>query len=240
MQDEFGTRRTPTPGRGATGDRTVVTGMFDTLEEAQRAYDGLVREGFDRDDISLIASNAAGEHDRYLAEREGRYRDDDIVDADDLGPGEGAAAGGGIGAAIGGVGGVLMGLGLLAIPGVGPALAAGPLVSGLVGAGIGGAAGGITGALVNSGVPEERAGAYAEGIRRGGTLVAVETTAAAAPRAEDVLIEYGVVDIDERVTHWQDEGWSGFDPAADPYTPEMVERERSRYGKRTMTGQYRR
>jgi len=238
MQDEFHSMRSTRVRRAAGRDRTIVTGFFDTLDEAQRALDGLLREGFSRDDISLVASNAAGEHDRYLAERQGRNRDE-VVDADDLGPGEGAAAGGGIGAAIGGVGGVLMGLGLLAIPGVGPALAAGPLVSGLIGAGIGGAAGGITGALVNSGVPEDRAEAYAEGIRRGGTLLTIDTDASGTGRAEDVLIEYGAVDIDERVAHWQDEGWSGFDPSADPYTPEMVERERSRYGKATMTGRYR-
>lgn len=212
-------------GPGTEPDRIAVVGLFDAFEDASRTVDDMVAAGFDRDAISLVASNATREYDRYVEHRhDERY--DEVVDADTMGPGEGAAAGGGIGAAIGGIGGVLMGLGLLAVPGVGPALAAGPIVSGLIGAGIGGAAGGIMGALVNAGIPEERAHGYAEGVRRGGTVVTVNVPPEEAARAEDIMVRHGVVDIDERITAWRDEGWSGFDPKAQPYDVRAIERER--------------
>jgi hypothetical protein len=227
MQDDFSTTRNPRIDEtAAPGDPVTVVALFDTLPEAERALDALLAEGYHRDRISLVASNATGEYDSY-ARRDER---DDVVDSDDMDAGEGAAVAGGIGAAIGGVGGVLMGLGLLAIPGIGPALAAGPLISGLVGAGIGAAAGSITGALVNAGVPEDRAGEYAEGVRRGGTLVTLETTASGVARAEDILVEHGSIDIDERSSHWRDAGWERFDERAEPYSPEAIEAERARYG----------
>lgn len=211
-------------------DAATVVALFETLPDAERALDALISEGYDRAHISMVSSNVAGEYDSYLEQS----RHDDVVDADrtgtgDMDAGEGAAVAGGIGAAIGGVGGVLMGLGLLAIPGVGPALAAGPLVSGLVGAGIGAAAGGITGALVNAGVPEERAGEYAEGVRRGGTLLVVETTQPAVARAEEIMLAHGSIDIEERVKTWRDAGWTGFDERAEPFTPEGIEAERARH-----------
>jgi hypothetical protein len=105
-------------------------------------------------------------------------------------------------------------------------LAAGPLAaalgtagaSTLVGAGIGAAAGGLIGALVGAGIPEEDASFYAEGIRRGGTLVMVKTSDDMAQRAYDVLQRYGAVDVEERSGTWRQSGWSGFDPNAQPYT----------------------
>jgi hypothetical protein len=222
MQDELGVNRMHAPG--AEPDHVAVVGLFDHIDDASRAVDELAAAGFDRDAISLVASNADRAYDGHVRPIDDEY--DDVVDADHLGTAEGAAAGGGIGAAVGGLGGVLMGLGLLAVPGVGPALAAGPIISGLVGAGIGGAAGGIVGALANSGISEDRAGAYAEGVRRGGTLVLVDAPEEAVARAEDVMVEHGVVDIDERITAWRDEGWSGFESEAAPYTREELERER--------------
>jgi hypothetical protein len=228
MQDEFPNTRTGAVDTSTrASDPITVVALYETLPDAERALDGLLAAGYDRSRISLVASNAAGEYDAYARRDE---HADDVVDADRMGAGEGAVAGGGIGAAVGGVGGVLMGLGLLAIPGIGPALAAGPLVSGLIGAGIGAAAGSVMGALVNAGVPEERAGAYAEGVRRGGTLLVVETTASAAAAAEEIMLRHGSVDIEERQTRWRSSGWSGFDESAEPYTREQIERERSLYG----------
>jgi hypothetical protein len=226
MYDDTSTRMYRTRDASTGQERATVIGLFHTLPDAEGALEDLVREGYDRERISVVASNAAGEYDRYATQRPA----DDVVDTSSMDAGEGAAAGGGIGAAIGGVGGILMGLGLLAIPGVGPALAAGPLISGLIGAGIGGIAGGITGALVNSGVPEDRAGGYAEGVRRGGTLVVVETTTVAAPAAEEILVAHGALDIEERMTSWESEGWTGFDSDAEPYTADEIRRERERWG----------
>ncbi len=205
----------------------TIVGLYDDFASAERTVQDLVNSGFARDDMSMVASNATGEYDRYATDTgttsaERRTQ----VDADDITAGEGAGIGAGIGATIGGVGGLLMGLGLLAIPGVGPALAAGPIVSALVGAGIGAVAGGLTGALVNLGVPEEEAGYYAEGVRRGGTLVTVAAADHMADQAVNIMNRYDPIDIHERAEHWRQKGWTGHDPRAKPYTPDQIYTER--------------
>ncbi|MBA1158993.1 YsnF/AvaK domain-containing protein [Microvirga sp. Marseille-Q2068] len=98
---------------------------------------------------------------------------------------------------------------MLAIPGLGPVVAAGWLVSTLVGAGAGAAVGGIAGALVDAGVDENDAHAYAEGIRRGGALVTVRASEADVDRIVDILDDEGTVDFDERENTWRSEGWTG-------------------------------
>lgn len=143
--------------------------------------------------------------------------------------GEGVATGAGVGAAIGGLGGLLVGIGALAIPGIGPVLAAGPIASALIGMGVGAVTGGLIGALVDAGVPEEQASLYAEGIRRGGTLVKVTTSEDRSNDATRIMDRFNPVDIDQRATSWRSEEWSRFDPNATPYTQSEFERERSRY-----------
>jgi hypothetical protein len=150
--------------------RTVVA-LYDNFSSANAAVRELVDRGFNREDISLMASDVENRYSPYL---ENRSITPATADA--------TGAGAGIGAIIGGLGGLLVGLGALAIPGIGPVIAAGPLataLSGLIGAGVGAVAGGVTGgligALVDLGVPEQQAGYYAEGVRRGGTLVVVQT-----------------------------------------------------------------
>ncbi|MEP7190838.1 MAG: general stress protein, partial [Roseiflexaceae bacterium] len=146
----------------------TVVGLFDTAAEAQSVVQELVNSGFQHNDISLVANDAKGEYANY-------HPSDTAGSSTAEGAGAGAVGGG----VLGGVLGLLVGVGALAIPGIGPVLAAGPLAaalgaagaSTLVGAGIGAAAGGIIGALVGAGIPEEDAGFYAEGVRRGGTLV---------------------------------------------------------------------
>jgi hypothetical protein len=192
----------------------TVVGLFDTAAEAQSVVQELVNSGFERADISLVANNAKGEYN---------YNE---VGAEGSSAAEGAGAGAVGGGVLGGVLGLLVGVGALAIPGIGPVLAAGPLAaalgaagaSTLVGAGIGAAAGGIIGALVGAGIPEEDAGFYAEGVRRGGTLVLVKSSDDMAQRAYDVMRRYGAVDVDERSGSWRQSGWNTFDPNADPYT----------------------
>lgn len=199
--------------------RTTITAMYDYNEDAQRALRELVDMGIPREDVSLVASDAAGEYSRY----HGR---DFPVESDTA---EGAATG----AVIGGLGGLVVGLAALAIPGIGPVLAAGPLASALVaggiGAGVGAVAGGLVGALVDLGLSEEEAGYYAEGIRRGGTLLTVTTTENMANRAMDVLDRHNAVNIEERATAWRETGWGGYDPDARPYDVSEIERERARY-----------
>jgi hypothetical protein len=119
---------------------------------------------------------------------------------------------------LGGVGGLLVGLGVLAIPGIGPVLAAGPLATTLLGAGVGAAAGGLIGSLIDLGIPEEEAKYYAEGLRRGGAVVTVHTSdEMMISRITDILENHGVVNIDRRVEEWRQSGWTGYDPNAGPY-----------------------
>lgn len=191
----------------------TVVALYDRFEDARRALDALKEHGFSGDRISLVANDKNSEYANYLQNVDTSQDQQDISD--------GAAAGAGIGAALGGLTGLLVGLGALAIPGIGPVLAAGPLISALAGAGIGAAAGGLVGALVDLGIPDEHAHAYAEGIRRGGTLVVLQTEENMTPRATQILNSYSPVDIESRMSNWRQDNWSGFDETASAYQGEM-------------------
>src|SRR6202047_1725780 len=138
--------------------------------------------GIPHSDISIVSSNV---DNRYSKERPTNAVED-------------AGKGAGIGAAVGGVGGLLTGLGLFAIPGIGPVVAAGWLVGGGAGGGArgggGGAAGGLVGSLTGAGVPEREAHFYAEGVRRGGTLVTARVDDARASTVREILRRYKWVD----------------------------------------------
>jgi hypothetical protein len=195
--------------------RTVV-GLYDQFADAQNAVSELVSAGFAREDISIVAADTEGKFKTYVG-----AADEDAT--------EGAATGAGLGAAVGGLGGLLVGLGALAIPGIGPVLAAGPIASALIGAGVGAVTGGLIGALVDAGVPEEEANLYAEGVRRGGTLVKVTTPEDRANEATRIMDRFDPIDIEQRATAWRSEEWNRFDPDATPYTQSDFERERSRF-----------
>jgi len=194
----------------------IVVGMFNSLNEAQQVVKDLQSAGFRRDDISLIANDASKSYSKYLGNDKSAQTDDDVT------AGEGA----GFGAAVGALTGALVGLGALAIPGVGPVLAAGPLAAalggGAVGAVTGAATGGIVAGLVKTGVPEEQAQYYAEGVRRGGTLVTVHTDDRMAQKAADIMNRHGAVDVNQRATEWKQSGWKGFDTNAKPYSSEEI------------------
>jgi uncharacterized protein (TIGR02271 family) len=168
----------------------VVVGLYDRIEDARDAVESLVNNGFRREDISLVASDASGEYQMYTTADQGE---------DAAG---GAATGAGIGAVIGGLGGLLVGLGALAIPGIGPVLAAGPLISALAGAGIGAAAGGLLGALVDLGIPEDQARTYEEGVKRGGTLVSLTASDDRAQEAVDIMNRFNPIDVNRRSQEW--------------------------------------
>ena len=157
----------------------TVVGLFDTASEAEQVVRALVDSGFNRNEISVIANDVRGEHSRAHEVGSGTSRGDTVA--------EGAGAGAVGGTVLGGAVGLLVGVGLLTIPGIGPVLAAGPLAAALgstaLGAGIGAAAGGLVGSLVGAGVPESQANYYAEGVRRGGTLVSIRADEGMAERA---------------------------------------------------------
>ena len=160
---------------------------------------------------------------------DGRHKGDNDVAED-------AGTGAGIGAAVGGVGGLLTGLGIMAIPGVGPVVAAGWLAAtaagAVAGAVVGGAAGGIIGALTDSGVDERDAHVYAEGVRRGGTLVTAKVDESRAAEAEAILKRSNWVDVPARRTAYEGQGWTSFDDTSKPYS--QAEIDGARYTDRTL------
>lgn len=193
----------------------TVTGLFDDYSDASTAVSALEASGVPSGDISIVSNNADGRH------------------RTETNAAEGAGTGAGIGAAVGGVGGLLTGLGIMAIPGVGPVVAAGWLAAtaagAVAGAVAGGAAGGLIGALTESGVPEAHAHVYAEGVRRGGTLVTAKVDDSLQAEAEAILRKSNWVDPDQRRAVYAQQGWSEFDDTLDPYGPAEIEQERLRY-----------
>lgn len=141
-----------------------VVGMFDATPQAEAAIEELQRAGFARERMSVIANEPPAETHA-----------------------NGAASGAGAGAVIGGIAGLVAGLGALAIPGVGPIIAAGPLAIALGSAGVGAAAGGMIGALTGLNIPEADAKVYEAGVRQGKTLVVVEADDEEAERAREIL-----------------------------------------------------
>lgn len=193
----------------------TITGLFDTYGSAELAVRDLKSTGIPSEDISIVSNNTAEAT---------------------TGAAEGAGAGAGLGALAGGTGGLLAGLGMLAIPGVGPVVAAGWLIATAVGAAagavVGGAAGGLIGALTNAGVSEDEAHVYAEGVRRGGTLVTVRANDQRIPDVKAILERNGYVDIQSRRSAYIEDGWEQFDETQPPYSREEIEEERARYAAR--------
>ncbi|MBB6411504.1 general stress protein [Mesorhizobium sangaii] len=193
----------------------TVTGLFDNYDDASDAVGELEATGIPHSNISIVANNA----DNWRVQDESKAADD-------------AAGGAGLGAVVGGAGGLLTGLGLMAIPGVGPVVAAGWLAATAVGAVggavVGGAAGGIVGALTDSGVAEDDAHVYAEGVRRGGTLVTAKVEDPLVASAERILGQTKSVNLEERREEYQASGWTGFDADAENYTSNEIGRDGAR------------
>jgi len=182
----------------------TLTGLYDSYDEAKSTVSDLESAGIPHSDISIIASNAEGVH----ASR--------------------AGTGAGVGAVVGGGAGLLAGLGIMAIPGLGPVVAAGWLAATLVGAVAGAAGGGLIGGLVSSGVSEKDAHVYAEGVRRGGSLVTVRAAESQVGVARAILQRHRSIDPAIRRSMYEKEGWTEFDPKASPYTRDQVAAERER------------
>jgi hypothetical protein len=188
---------------------TTVTHLYDDYGKAQEAVRALESLGFSNDEVSLAS----------------RVRDNGEV-VDDA---SGAATGASVGAVAGAGTGLLTAMGVMAIPGLGPLVAAGVLATTLAGAATGAAAGGILGALTDYGVSEEDAHVYSEGIRRGGTLVTVRATDDRAQMAREILNRYDPVDIPARRNAYREGGWTRYDPNAPGFTRDEVRAERDRY-----------
>jgi hypothetical protein len=193
----------------------TVIGSFDTLAQASDVARDLRAAGFLDSDINVIA-HSGGPGDPVVRDK--------VTDDDTNNAAVGAVAGG----ALGGAAGLAVSIMGIAIPGIGPILAAGPIVAALAGAGTGAVAGGLIGGLTELGVPESEAEYYAESVRRGGAVVTVRVDESRADEAEAVLDRHGAIDIKERVERWRGEGWSGYDPEARLYSADEISRDRAR------------
>lgn len=183
--------------------KTVIA-LYDTFADAQAAVSDLLQTGLDRDAVSLIgpdrqptdernagrAATAEGQNER---EQAAALASTDAWDND------------------------LHGLAPLAVPGIGPVMANGPLAAGFSGSATG-AAGGFAGVLLGWGIPDDAADRYAEGLRRGGTLVLATVPDGDADAAAQLMDKYDPIDLAERSAGWREAGWAGFDPAAEPYS----------------------
>jgi len=164
------------------GKKTAVFGIYKTVNQAEQTVDRLLSAGFTNDDISVLLPDNQGTKD-FAHQKNTKAP-------------EGTATGVTTGGVIGGTLGLLAGIGSLAIPGVGPFIAAGPIMGALAGVGVGGAVGGLIGALVGMGIPEFEAKRYEGRIKEGGVLLSVHCdTSDEISRAKDLLKQTGGQDI---------------------------------------------
>ena len=177
----------------------TITKAYETYDTAREAVNELEAAGIPMASISVLANRETGES---------QFDVDDTTEA-----GTGAS----VGAVVGGAAGLLTGLGLLAIPGVGPVFAAGWLTTTAMGAVAGGAAGGILGSLIDVGVPEDHAHVYSEAVRRGGTLVSVQAGDHNVAEVRTILGKFMPLDPVAQGLAYRKTGWNKFDPAGAPY-----------------------
>jgi hypothetical protein len=164
------------------GKNTAVFGLYSTYRGAEAGVDALKEAGFRSTDISVLFPENTGSKD-FAHEKHTKAP-------------EGATAGAGTGAVVGGALGWLAGIGALAIPGVGPLIAAGPIVAALAGVGAGGAVGGLTGALIGMGIPEYEAKRYEGRVKEGGILTSIHSDSSEwTKRAKEILERTGAQDI---------------------------------------------
>jgi len=159
-----------------------VYGIFRTREQAENAVDRLVAEGFRTEDISVLLPENVGTKD-FAHEKNTKAP-------------EGTTTGATAGGVVGGTLGLLAGIGALAIPGLGPFIAAGPIMATLAGVGAGGVVGGLVGALVGMGIPEYEAKRYEGRVKEGGILMSVHSDNSDwTKKAKEILERAGAEDI---------------------------------------------
>jgi hypothetical protein len=163
----------------------TVVGLIENEAEAKRAVEEMLAAGFDKKDVGVIVSEKLARETSA------------------------AVTGASTGMLVGGLAGMLLAAAAITIPGIGPVLVAGPGVL-LVGTALGVVAGGLIGGLVKRGVPEEDAHLFAEGIKRGATLVvATARTDDLAAKAVVIMKRHGAVDLEKRAEEWRKQGWTG-------------------------------
>jgi hypothetical protein len=195
----------------------AITSLYDDYDDAAHTVSDLKAAGIPASEISMVANNYDDRHTQEIAPSAAAT---------------GAGAGATVGGVLGGGAALLAGLGILAIPGVGPVVAAGWLVTTLVGAvagaGVGAATGGLVGSLTAAGVSQEHANVYVEGVRRGGTLVTVRADETTRAVAEPIMQRHHPVNPDVRAKDYRENDWTVFDEKAAPYTEAERAQDRAR------------
>ena len=204
----------------------TIVAVYDQFDAANKAVQDLVNDGFSRDDIGLAVNNS---------ERKGEFSnlETNVEKYEDVTGSEGGT----FGAVVGGIAGAAVALTAIVIPGIGPIIAAGPLVAllgGATGAVIGGTAGAISGGVAASfihlGISDDEADLYAESIRRGNAVVTVTAKDEnQAALISDILRRYQPINLKRRADEWRKKGWQGFDPNAEPLTNEDLKTEPQPY-----------
>jgi hypothetical protein len=175
----------------------TIVGLFEHFEDAQKAVSELQSSGFRREDISVAANDASGALTRNMGDLRDEMNVERVVEHRDNDHAQDVGKGAGVGAILGGAIGLLFGMGAVAIPGIGPLLVAGPLLSLLTGAGIGAATGGLIGALSSAGLSDAEAREYSGALERGGTLVMVNAPDDMIDRAENILDRHSPLNVRE-------------------------------------------
>ena len=175
---QTGTQNSSSMNQGASSQGTkAVIGVFSDRTLAEKAVNELRSQGFTTEEINIVSKGGSQRRGS------GEMYDDDITD--------GALPGG----TIGGIGGLLIGAGALAIPGIGPIVAAGPLAAALSGA----VAGGIAGGLIDWGIPAESSRRYEQQVAQGNILAVIKTDAAKVQQAAQVLRSNGASDVESHI-----------------------------------------
>jgi hypothetical protein len=182
LQPKFAAQICNKENQVMAGKNTAAFAIFPTRSAAEAAVDRLTAAGFAHQDVSVLMADRGSSKD-FATEKNTKAP-------------EGTATGVGIGGTVGGTLGLLAGIGALAIPGVGPLIAAGPIMGALAGLGVGGAVGGLVGALVGMGIPEYEAKRYEGHVKEGGILVSVHCESSQeVSRAKEILAAAGGRDI---------------------------------------------
>jgi hypothetical protein len=178
----------------------IATRVYDDYSSALNAVHALQAAGVAGTDISVLTTHSESQLNEKVEGDDNDHRREATR----------TGAGAGIGAVLGGSVGTLAGLGVMAVPGLGPIVAAGWLAAAATGAIAGGATGGIIGTITQTGASEKEANVYAEGIRRGGTLLSVRSRDLTQFELNGIL-----ADVDTDWSHhadaWRQDGWAGFD-----------------------------
>lgn len=190
----------------------TIAALYDDLATARRVVHELEAAGVPISAISILAPHSGAPEDEVLEADELLLEESEIDDEEghQTPTAVGAEAGAAVGGVAGGAAALLAALGALAIPGLGPIVAAGPLVAALTGLGVGAAGGGMLGGLIGLGVPDRDAHLFAEGVKRGGVLVSAAVTEAQGPVVEALMRQHGAHDLTLREADYHAGGWSGF------------------------------